>query len=420
MTPGQPPYNRESPAKDERRLRVAYGYEAALVPGGGITRYVQQLALRLKVHPSVAALGLLDGSGFHAGDLVSSPPAADRDPGAGGGGPVKRIKQLVRGALMRVPQGAWLVEKRFERRTAGLVTPETFDVYHETNYVARPVGIASVVSIHDLSVFEVPEHHPAARVRALTRLIPASMNRAQRVLTLSSFSARAIARRFPEIAQKVSVVPAGIDPVFRMRTPQENAGALSALGLAHRGYLLSVGAMEPRKNLAGVIDALLSLPDDGACPLVVAGGSGWENSLLHAKLAAGVARGRVRVLGAVDEEKLAALYGGARGFVFLSYYEGQGLPAQEAAASGTPVLTSAASPMADTLGDAALLADPHDIRAMAAALSRLGSDSSLAAMAEIMAPAFRAAFSWDVCVERTLAEYAEAMRIFRAEHRAGG
>jgi glycosyltransferase involved in cell wall biosynthesis len=160
-------------------------------------------------------------------------------------------------------------------------------------------------------------------------------------------------------------------------------------------FVLFVGTLEPRKNLAGLVAAMAELPDLG---LVVVGPSGWGGE------ASGVPGKRGRVLGFVGGAELAALYRAAAVFCYPSFWEGFGLPILEAMARGAPVVTSRGGSTEEIAGDAAVLVDPHDPSAIAAGIRVAMERASELAVAGL---ARAAAFTWEATVASTLAAYRE-------------
>jgi alpha-1,3-rhamnosyl/mannosyltransferase len=160
-------------------------------------------------------------------------------------------------------------------------------------------------------------------------------------------------------------------------------------------FVLSVGTLEPRKNLVRLIEAWVALPEAvrNAHVLALVGPTGWE---MDATLAAVHARpDDVRLLGFVSDDELAALYAGAAAFAYPSLYEGFGLPVLEAMSAGAPVVTTTASSLPEVAGDAALLVDPRDVRALRDALAALLTDPARAAALRAAGRARAAGFTWE-------------------------
>jgi glycosyltransferase involved in cell wall biosynthesis len=209
--------------------------------------------------------------------------------------------------------------------------------------------VPTVVTVHDLAVLRHPEAFPAwTRLYARTWLRP-TLRAARRIATVSEFSKRETVALAGVPPDRIDVVPNAVDPVFSPDGP-------AAAG----DYALAVGTLEPRKNLDAAIEAARL----AGIELRVVGAAGWGGVR---------ADGRgVRRLGRVGDEELAGLYRGARCLVYPSLYEGFGIPVAEAMACGCPVVTSVGSAMAEVAGDAAVLADPHDSRALADGISEAG------------------------------------------------
>lgn len=218
------------------------------------------------------------------------------------------------------------------------------DVVHCTIFRGplRPQRVPTIVTVHDLAVLRYPDVFPAwTRLYGRTALRP-TVRAARRVIAVSEFSRQETALLCGVDPERIDVVPNAVDPVF-------SAGGPAADG----EYALAVGTLEPRKNLARAIEAARL----ARIELRVVGARGWGG------VEAGGAG--VRWLGRVPDEELAALYRGARCLVYPSLYEGFGIPVAEAMACGTPVVTGAESATSEVAGDAAVLVDPLDPRAIA-------------------------------------------------------
>jgi glycosyltransferase involved in cell wall biosynthesis len=175
-------------------------------------------------------------------------------------------------------------------------------------------------------------------------------------------------------------------------------------GLPER-YVLSVGTIEPRKNLATAIAAFHAAAPRGVA-LALVGPRGWKLAeAIGADLAAGAVRPGIVVTGAVEDDELPALYAGASAFLFPSLYEGFGFPVLEAMACGTPVLSSDASSLAEVLGDAGVLLPPRDVAAWAEALRALLADPTRGRELGERGRRRAAEFTWERTARATRAVY---------------
>jgi glycosyltransferase involved in cell wall biosynthesis len=240
------------------------------------------------------------------------------------------------------------------------------------------------------------------------RALAPSAARADRIVTPSQFTRDDVLKLLPVEPERVVVIPGGIDRSFKPQPAEEVAARLAPLGLRAGDYLLFLGTIEPRKNLARLLQAMeLAGPKIG--PLVLAGGRGWNNAAIRDAIARLARDGRIRDLGYVADDLRPALQAGARAFVYPSLYEGFGLPPLEAMACGTPVLTSNVSALPEVMGDAALYVDPEDVPALAAALTRLWDDESLRADLRARGLARAQEFSWDRTARLTIEVYRDLL-----------
>ncbi len=235
------------------------------------------------------------------------------------------------------------------------------DVAHATTIIPCPSDAPLVVTVHDLAFRHEPEHFTRHGVRVFERSLRRIRERAALVL-VSSAATAADCRTAGIDAARLRVVPLGVDVV--RAAAGDVARVVARLALPER-FVLFVGTIEPRKNLANLAAAVAML--DEPLPLIVAGGSGWGDVVADPP-------GDVRFLGFVAPGDLAALYAAASVFCYPSLREGYGLPVLEAMAQGTPVVTSAGTSTEEVAGGAAELVDPRqpaDIaRGIAAALGR--------------------------------------------------
>jgi len=257
-----------------------------------------------------------------------------------------------------------------------------------------------VVTIHDLTPLLFPEMHHAKTRWSVRPFLRRTTEIAAAIAVDSAATERDVIERFPRSSAKTEVVPMGVSERFHPGTPDEITALRNELGFPG-GYLLHVGTLEPRKNTERLIDSWLELrrEDSSTPPLVLAGGRGWHTEALSAKID-GLQEMGLRHLGRVDADQLPQLYRAATAFAFPSLYEGFGLPPLEAMASGVPVAASNRSSLPEVVGDAGILFDPEDERAIREALRKLLSDSSL--RAEFAAKGLERAreFSWNRAAER--------------------
>jgi glycosyltransferase involved in cell wall biosynthesis len=207
---------------------------------------------------------------------------------------------------------------------------------------------------------------------------------------------------------RIRVIPLGADPPL-VSDPREALERRRRLGVADLPYFLWVGTRQPRKNLAGVLEAARHLAD---LPhhLVLAGPRGWVLPELHQDVARLGLSGRAHLLGWVPPEDLSALYEGATALCFPSLYEGFGLPVIEAMAHGTPVVTSTVSSLPEVAGGAAMLVDPNDPGAIASALRQLADDEGLREEKAAAGLCRAALFTWDASVRATWEALKEVAR----------
>lgn len=236
------------------------------------------------------------------------------------------------------------------------------DVVHAPAYTApfwSPVP--TVLTIHDVSYELHPQWYPYRRDWMRRVFYRRSAHAASHILTVSGFSASEISAAYHIPRERITVTPLGVDEGFApadSRMPGELPAGVVA------PYLLHVGDLHERRNLAMLVEAMLAARRHfGAAPalsLVLAGRDrGIADNLFALAAQAGAADAVVQ-LGTVREKQLRALYRNATALVYPSLYEGFGLPLLEAMASGTPVIASNVASMPEVLGDAGLLLDPMD------------------------------------------------------------
>lgn len=285
------------------------------------------------------------------------------------------------------------------------------DLVHAPSPAVPPRGRRPlVVTVHDAAFELFPEAYPARGRRFHRMGVAAAARRADLVIAVSAAAAEEIAERTPIPADRLRVVPNGVD--HRVAGPAEVADALARHRLADAPYLLWVGTLEPRKNVGALVAAVARLVGqrpDLPHRLVLAGPTGWLEDGLVARADRAVLGDRLRLVGRVPDEDLRALYAGSDLFCLPSRHEGFGLPVLEAMVQGTPVVCADVPGLREVAGGAARLVAPTDVDGWAAAIADLIDRPAEAAALAAAGTARAGEFSWERTVSATRAVYAEAL-----------
>jgi glycosyltransferase involved in cell wall biosynthesis len=256
------------------------------------------------------------------------------------------------------------------------------DVLHCTTYYG-PLAprTPTVVTVHDLAVWRHPEAFGRWTRAYVPRVMPRVVRAARRVIAVSEFTASELERVLRVPREHIRVVPNGVDETFSTGGPR-----------AEGDYVLAIGTLEPRKNLARAVDAVGRL----GVELRIAGAPGWGGVDVRGT--------HVTWLGRVDDAELAALLRGSRCLVYPSLYEGFGIPVLEAMACGTPVVTSRGGATEEVAGGAAVLVDPLEPEDIAAGIEHADRERESLRAAGL---ARARDFTWDETARGTRAVYAE-------------
>jgi glycosyltransferase involved in cell wall biosynthesis len=264
-----------------------------------------------------------------------------------------------------------------------------------------------VVTVFDIFPITAESYASADYRRRFSALLRQALGRAARVITSSHASESLLIVRAQVPPEKIRVIPLGVDPPTVLLSPEmrrrERAHVLGGEG----EMILSVGALETRKNVLNMLRALKTLPPE--YQLVVCGRDGYGSEAIHEFIRSESLSGRAKLLGYVDDARLATLYQASSVLLFASFEEGFGIPILEAMAAGVPVVTSNVSSMPEVGGEAALYADPHDARDIAAQVRRAVEDSGLRSSLVQKGLARTGEFTWRRTAEATLAVYEELL-----------
>jgi alpha-1,3-rhamnosyl/mannosyltransferase len=234
-------------------------------------------------------------------------------------------------------------------------------VYWEPNYILQPFDGVSVTTIHDLSFIHYPQHSKKSSVKWLENNIEASIEQASAIITLSEFSKNELMRSFAIPESKITIVSPAVSDKFKQAVTTKNIEYIKKkYGLPDK-YILSVGTLEPRKNIKSLLQAYSALPRQlrQDFPLVLVGAKGW--GVVNNDIQLMLNRKEILVLGYISQNDIPILYKAADLFVYLSLYEGYGMPVAEAMASGVAVITSENSAMSEVARNNTALVNPLDI-----------------------------------------------------------
>lgn len=279
------------------------------------------------------------------------------------------------------------------------------DVYHSPDYVLprAEYGVASVVTVHDLSFYDCPESVSARALWLYRQFVPPSLEKAEVIIADSEFTAGRIRERFPAVADRVSVVHPGI--------PDETGGAPATSKPAGSDpeprEMLFVGTVEPRKNLPLALSVYRELKERGArlsFVIIGRGGRGAGRILEEAAKIPGV-----RYMAVANDQELEMYYRRARLFIYPSLYEGFGYPPVEAMAWGCPVVAASTSALPESVNGGGLVVEPTRA-AFVAACRKLLDDPVLWEEFRRRGKAQAEKFRWRKVLPRVLALYAEAAR----------
>jgi glycosyltransferase involved in cell wall biosynthesis len=285
------------------------------------------------------------------------------------------------------------------------------DLFHGPSFTLPPSFTPSLLTVHDLSFLRYPQGAFPPLLAWLEKAVPRSLRRASHVLADSQSTRSDLIELMSVSPDKITVVGAGVDDCFRPVTNEAILAQVRARYQLPRRFILSVGTLEPRKNLTGLIVAFNQLVATAGqssmadMHLVIAGGKGWLYDDIFAAAETSPARERVHFTGFVADEDLPALYSLADVFAFPSHYEGFGIPVLEAMACGTPVVCADNSSLPEVAGEASLLIQATDIDGLTSAIRRLLIDSSL--RERLIERGFKQAkaFSWESAAQKLLDVY---------------
>lgn len=302
------------------------------------------------------------------------------------------------------------VSRRFTRY--GIFYPleswrKRFDLLHAQFILPPSLRCRSVLTVHDVCYEQFPQFFRPAVRRQMKLLVPWSCKRADHIITVSESSKRDIVRLYGIDPSRVTVTYPGAGDLFR---PIDRSCARERISKQYginAPFLLYVGNLEPRKNLARLLQAFSELRREEKIghKLVIVGQAAWMfNDILDILRRDGLSS-EVILTGYVPTEDLPSFYSAAEVMVYPSLFEGFGLPVVEAMSCGTPVITSCGSSLEEIASDAALLIDPYSVSSIAGAIATLANDAALRKTLALAGIKRATAFSFRRMAEETREVY---------------
>lgn len=279
---------------------------------------------------------------------------------------------------------------------------------HATDHlIPRVKNIPVVATVMDLIPFIHPEW-TNSRLRTLKNyLFKKTILSADHIITISEYSKKDLMQYLDIPEEKISVTYLGVNPAFYEKISEEDKQKVLQKLNIHSDFFLFVGTLQARKNLEAALDAhaLLSNEDQKACPFVIVGNAGWASTNLLQKIQKGEEQGVVKWLKFLPNHEVKCLLQSALALVYVSLYEGFGLPILEAFASGCPVITSNVTSIPEVAGDAAIMVNPRDIYQIKEAMKGLIDSVNLRKDLQKKGLKLAMSMSWENCAKKTKEVY---------------
>ena len=299
----------------------------------------------------------------------------------------------------------------FEAAVPQILKKHKADLFLSTDgFTSLSTNVPAVLAMHDLSFCYYPKDIPALQSRYYNYFFPKYSEKAKVLATVSEHSKKDIVNLYHQQPNKITVTYEGISEGFRpLREMEKDKVRQELTGGAP--YFLYVGSLHPRKNLVRLIEAFEKFKEDtpSETKLVLAGPRMFKTADIFNKWNRMRHKGDVLFTGIVSQERLPKIYGGALALVFVSYFEGFGIPILEAMHCDVPVIASDRTAMPEVCGDAAYLVDPFSVDAIAAAMKAVFLDKPLRSTLVKRGRGQRGRFSWDRtadllwgCMERAM------------------
>ena len=285
------------------------------------------------------------------------------------------------------------------------------DLYHiPQNGIGFPFhwNLNVVVTIHDLIPYIMPETVGIGYLNRFLKEMPAIIDSAKGIITVSEYSKKDILRFFPSFpADRIFVTPLATNTNFKPISKDYCKNYIKTNLKIDDPYILYIGGFSPRKNVRELILSFASIEKDLKVPhkLLITGSLNYEGQYLKELVLSMGLGNKVLFTGYLDDSLLPILYSGSEAFVYPSLYEGFGLPPLEAMSCKTPVITSNSTSIPEVTADAAILIDPFNKDQLKEALLKVLNSSSI--KEELSEKGYKKSleFSWSLTAQKTLSAY---------------
>jgi len=255
--------------------------------------------------------------------------------------------------------------------------------------------------LHDLAYLHYPDEIRRAPLEFYKRFIPKYIQRAEHIISVSHHGKADIKKHFPQITDSdISVVGNGCRSVFKPISAQRKAD-MRAKYTGGKPYLFYVGAVQPRKNISRMIQAMdIVVKKHPDAQLLIAGRQAWKTDQIRKTWENSASRNHIQFLGFVEDTEMATLLAASEALVYPSLFEGFGVPVLEAMNCEVPVITSKGSSMHEVAGEAALLIDPTSVESIGSAMSQIINNKELTTQLIEAGKIQREKYDWDIAAEQ--------------------
>lgn len=310
--------------------------------------------------------------------------------------------------------GLRFVWRNLMEQLPGTIHGGRYDVIHYLDSYGPLLQLGQtplVIMVHDIIPLMTGDYHSRWVRRYLSGLMRRTIPLARQIITPSETTAQHLRTYLGLPPERITVVPHGIDERFHPATAEEQRRVADAYQLT-TPYIISVGTVEPRKNLARTVRAFAQARRIGNLPhtYLIAGKLGWDYDDVQRAIEEANLGSAIRLLGYVPSEDIVPLMSGADALTYASLEEGFGLPVAEGMACGAPIITSNVSSVAEVAGDAGVLVDPTREDLIRDAIVAVCQDADLRAQLRAASLVRARRYDWDAVAEMTTNVYRKAAR----------